>query len=351
MRSPIPLRLLVPAILIVSLSTQPVFLLGAGYFRIGEDLGFSLTGLGGLTALYFLTASAVSPFMGRVVQRIGWRRAMRINAVGLSAVLVAIALFARSTPVLALLLFTAAVIYGFANPAANMSIAEFGDPRRRALVFGIKQSGIPTSTLLAGLAVPVLILSVGWRWAYVAAAGIGVVILLTIPRRDDGLRRPESTHDPRRAVAPMPTGRLATLAGGAALGILGAIALSTYLVAAAVEKGFSEQAAGLLLFGGSIAALTARIVLGGLADRHGWRGFSSLAILSLIGALAFATLPSLEGAAFVALVLAAFATAWGWPGLMVYAVVNADPASAAASSAIPQAGIFVGSGIGPLVLG
>lgn len=76
MRSPLPWRLVALSVLIVSLSTQPVFLLGAGFLQIGDELGFSATGLGVLTASFFLTASAVSPGLGRFVQRVGWRRAI-----------------------------------------------------------------------------------------------------------------------------------------------------------------------------------------------------------------------------------------------------------------------------------
>jgi cyanate permease len=53
----------------------------------------------------------------------------------------------------------------------------------------------------------------------------------------------------------------------------------------------------------------------------------------------------------VVLVVAAFATGWGWPGLMTFTVVNANVATAAASSGITQAGIFLGAGAGPVVLG
>jgi cyanate permease len=58
-----------------------------------------------------------------------------------------------------------------------------------------------------------------------------------------------------------------------------------------------------------------------------------------------------SGTGFVVLVLAAFATGWGWPGLMTFTVVNANTGTAATSSGITQAGIFFGAGAGPIVLG
>ena len=76
-----------------------------------------------------------------------------------------------------------------------------------------------------------------------------------------------------------------------------------------------------------------------------------MAVLMGGGAVVFAFLVAATGATFAVLVLAAFATGWAWPGLMTYTVVNANAGSAASSSAITQAGVFVGAGVGPVVLG
>ncbi len=351
MTLPVPWRLLTLAVVIVSLGTQPVFLLGAGYVQIGREFGFSATGLGVITSTFWLTAAAVSPLAGRVVQRIGWRRAMKVNALGAIVVLIAIAVGARSTITLALLLMASAVMYGFANPSANLALAESVDPHRRALTFGLKHAGIPFSTMLAGLAVPLLIVSFGWRWAFVAATALGVVVLALVPSRQTPQDSVKRVEDPRRALVPLTRKRLITMAVGISLAAWAATALTTYLVAAATETGYSESAAGFLLFGGSIASIAGRVSAGHLTDKLGSRGFVGIATMAATGAVAFALLTMTSGTLFAALVLVAFATGWGWPGLMTYAVVNANLGSVAASSAIPQAGVFVGAATAPLVLG
>ncbi len=346
-----PWRLLALTVLIVTLSTQPVFLLGAGFLQIGDDLGFGPAGLGALTALFFLTASASSAPLGRLVQRVGWRAAIRFNAVVSGVLLVAIAVAARHVVTLALLLVAGGVVYGLANPAANQVLADHVDPRRRALFFGLKHAGIPSSTLLAGLAVPLVIVGAGWRVAYGLAALLALAVLALAagqPARPD--RRPPP-EDPRRRVARLSTARLVLLSGAAALATWAAVALSTYLVAAAVDGGFSESAAGLLLFAGSAASIAGRIAAGAVTDRMGGRGFGAMAVLTGAGAVVFLALPAAGGTAFAVLVPVAFATGWGWPGLMTYLVVNANTTTTAASSSITQAGIFVGAGVGPLVLG
>ena len=50
------------------------------------------------------------------------------------------------------------------------------DPDRQATLFGAKHAGIPGSTLLAGLAVPVIVVQYGWRWAFVAAAATALAV-------------------------------------------------------------------------------------------------------------------------------------------------------------------------------
>ncbi len=346
-----PWRLLALTVLIVTLSTQPVFLLGAGFLQIGDDLGFGPAGLGALTALFFLTASASSAPLGRVVQRVGWQAAIRFNAVVSGVLLVAIAVAARHVVTLALLLVAGGVVYGLANPAANQALADHVDPRRRALFFGLKHAGIPSSTLLAGLAVPLVIVGEGWRVAYGLAALLALVVLALAAGRPAPPDPRTPPDDPRRRVARLSTARLVLLSGAAALATWAAVGLSTYLVAAAVDGGFTESQAGLLLFAGSAASIAGRIAAGAVTDRMGGRGFGAMALLTGAGAVVFLGLPATSGTAFAVLVPVAFATGWGWPGLMTYLVVNANTTTTAASSSITQAGIFVGAGVGPLVLG
>lgn len=338
------------AILIVVVSTQPVFLLGAAFLSIGREFDFGTTGLGVLTAGFFLSASVASAPLGRVVQRIGWKQAVRCNATASGVVLLLVASVARNAVVFSSLMVVGGFVYGLSNPAANLALAEHVDPRRRAMTFGLKHAGIPASTLLAGLAIPAVIVHFGWRSAYALAALVSVAVwaLTLLP---DEPAAPPADDTPVRRVAPLTTRLLVGLAFGASLATWGAIALSTYLVAAAVDRGLTEAQAGWLLFAGSAASIAARVGVGQLTDRIEGRGFAAIAALTGAGVLVFLLLGVASGAGFVVLVLAAFATGWGWPGLMTFTVVNANTGTAATSSGITQAGIFFGAGAGPIVLG
>ena len=85
-------------------------------------------------------------------------------------------------------------------------------------------------------------------------------------------------------------------AAGSGLATWASIALGTYLVAAAVDNGFSESAGGLLLFAGSAASILGRVSAGRLADHIGSPGFGVFASLAAAGAVVFALLPAASGA-------------------------------------------------------
>lgn len=349
-RPPSLIRLLVLAILVVTTSTQPVFLLGAAFFQIGPEFGIGPVGLGALTSAFFLTASVTSAPLGRWVQRVGWQRAMRVNLAASGVAMAGTAAAARSVWTLAGFLVLSAAIYGIANPAANLALSEHTRPDRRATIFGAKHAGIPASALMAGLAVPVVVVEFGWRWSLVATAAVAMALAVSVP---GGEVRPTiaAADEPRETSGSMSMRWLAGLSVGSALATWAAIALGTYLVSAALDVGFSEEAAGWLQFAGAAVSISTRIGVGHLTDRFGWSGFWGIGVLTALGAVAFAVLPLTSSVLFGLVVIVAYATGWGWPGLMTFTVVDANRGSVASSSAITQTGVFIGAGSGPLVLG
>jgi MFS family permease len=349
-RRPSVFKLLPLAVAVVTLSTQAVFLVGASFFQIGPEFGIGPLGLGLLTAAFFLTAAVTSAPLGRRVQRIGWQRSMVLNLRITAGVLLLVPLLANGPVSLGLLLVLAAAIYGSSNPAANQALADHTDPAHQATVFGAKHAGIPASTLLAGLALPLVVDRHGWRWAFVGAAALALAVSFLVPR---GQLTAAVRHvgGPRAEGPPTPIRDLLFLAIGSSFATWGAIALGTYLVSATVDLGFSASQAGILQFVGSSVSIMARVLAGVITDRTGGRGFSGIVVLAILGAVSFSVLPFTSGTTYLVVVVVAFATGWGWPGLMTYTVVRANRASAATASAITQAGVFVGAGGVPIILG
>ncbi|WP_309246228.1 MFS transporter [Verrucosispora sioxanthis] len=155
----------------------PVFLVGGLAVQMREELGFSPAGLGLVVAVYFGVGALASVPSGALVER--WGAAVVARAgIGVSAgALLAVAVVARSYPVLVGLLAVAGTANALGQLSSNALLARHVPPRRQGLSFGVKQAAIPVSTLLAGVAVPTLALTVGWRWAFVAAAGAALAAL------------------------------------------------------------------------------------------------------------------------------------------------------------------------------
>jgi len=339
------------SILITAASVLGVLLLGAGIGDVGPEFGIGPSQLGVLTALFFISSSVTSGPAGRLVARVGWQAAVRFNAAAIGVLLLVIAGFVCSTIVLGAILAMMGAVYGLANPAVNQALADHVDPHRRGLLFGLKHAGIPTSTLLAGGAVPLIILNFGWRWAFVVGAVVAFSLLLIVPT---GRFEPSAQHlaeDPRRTVEPLRPKVLRWLAAAGLLGTVSVVGLSTFLVASLVDDGFGEATAGWIQFGGALFSIVARVSYGLVADRFGLRGFALVAALFGVGGLVFLAFIPAGGWPFAFLIGAGFATAWGWPGLFTYSVVNANTATAAASSATAYAGVFAGAALGPIVVG
>src|SRR5690606_33261001 len=129
----------------------------------------------------------------------------RVNVAASATVVALIAPLARTAWSLGLMLVAAAVMYGSSNPAANQALARHTHPSRTATVFGLKHAGIPVSTLLAGLAVPVVVVDFGWRPAFLIAALLALLVWLLIPAGTD--ETGVETTD-RRTGAPLAAGEL-----------------------------------------------------------------------------------------------------------------------------------------------
>jgi MFS family permease len=327
----------------------PSFLLGAMAVQVRRDLGFSELGIGLGFGAFFLAASLSSVVLGRVAERAGPVRSLRVAAVVSGTACLAVAVAARDLPTLILLLAVAGTANALCQPAANLLIARELPAHRQGLGFAVKQSAIPTATLLAGAAVPALALTVGWRWAFVAAAGLSVATALTVP----------PVVSPPLASRAAPGGRgvdvpvrvLAVLSIGIGFGAASGGTLGSFLVSGAVDAGISEGGAGLLLTAGSLVGITVRLGAGVQADRRDGRHLVVVTRMLLGGAVAYALLATESVAGYLVAGPLGFATGWAFPGLFNLAIVRANPARPAAATGITQTGTYFGAVAGPLLFG
>ena len=336
------------AVAVSTITVLPLFLTAALAVQVGADLEFSAAALGAAPAAFFGAGAVVSPFAGAIIDRLGALKAMRI-----AVLLVAILLLLVSTAVytfatLLILLTVAGAINALTQPATNLYVAQRIHADRQGAAYGAKYSAIPMASLLAGLAVPFLGLTIGWRWAFAVFAIIAAVVALAAPgsRRAATWDRPDS-----RGVARLPRNSLLVLALGAGLAAGGGSSLAIFMVAGGVNSGLSEASAGLLFAAASGLGIAGRIFAGVLADRRGRFHLEVIAIMLLVGAVGVAAIATGNSVLFMIGAPLAFGAGWGWPGLFVLAVVQLNPSAPAAATGLTQTGTSVGCVLGPLLFG
>lgn len=334
----------------------PAFLLGSQAVQVQRDLDFGPALLGVAVALSWAAAALTSPTMGKAAERIGGGRALRTAAFLNGGVMLLIAVAARNWWELAALITVAGVGNALTQPAANVLMARTIAPERYGIAFAVKQSAMPFGTLIGGLAVPLVTLTLGWRWAFAFGGAMALVAAVTIPRHDasrpvPGASAQTDTARRSRPTLDTPMLLLAVLASGVGLGAATASAQTTFLVSGAVHSGLAEGIAGLLLMIGSALGIASRLVNGARADVRG-RGHLRVVALMLVGGAAACVMFALDQPwSYVVATPLAFAAGWAWPGLFNLAVVRANPQSPGFATSVTQIGTYVGAGIGPLLFG
>ncbi len=329
------------------LASLPVFLLGGLAVLVRDELGFSEVQLGLAASTFFTVAALTAVPAGRVAARTGaW--AATVLAAGLSALALAGMAVAPSYGGLLLALGLAGVANSLAQIGTNGTLADVVPKHRQGLAFGVKQAAIPAATLLAGFALPVVGLTLGWRVSFAAASGLALVYVLVAPRPAQQARA-EGGGAGRAGDAAVRA--LVVVAVAGALAAAAVNGLAAFLVESAVRAGFSASSAGLLLGVGSALGVAARVLVGWLADRRDGGHLRIVTAMMATGAVGMALFATGAPAAFYAGTALVFALGWSWPGLLTFAVVRLNPAAPAVATSYTQTGVFAGGATGPVVFG
>lgn len=350
-RPPLGIRALAAASLCTTLGVLPPFLLGALSFSIRQEMGFGQARLGAAIAVFFAVSALASIPGGRVADRIGAKLGMSL-AVGLSLVgLLGTAALATSWWHLVAFHMLGGCAAGLSSPATSLALARHVPPTRQGLAFGLSKGAGPTATMLAGLAVPAIALTIGWRWAYAIVALGGALFWLVLPDdtspRKEAAGRDSGTQRNRGSRLP-----LVILALAVGFGMGATHSMASFFVESAIDRGFDPGFAGSVLAFGSLTGVVGRGVWGWVLDR--WQG-SQLALVAALmavgGAATFAFGGVSSGPGLVAVAAVAFGAGWGWSGVFVLAVVRLHPQAPARATGITAAGMFVGGTVGPLTFG
>jgi len=353
---PLLATLFIQAMVAMALLTLPVMAPVAA-----KALEVSPALVGVYVAITYAGAMFASLTSGTTVSRLG---PIRVSQLGL--ILCAIGLCLCAVPWLPAIGLGALLIglgYGPITPASSQILARTTQPSQMALVFSIKQTGVPVGAMMAGAIVPSLMLGIDWQWSLVAVAMACVVsAALSQPLREamDDLRQASLTFQMSTLTTPlrMVLGHraLSTMAACSFMFSMVQMSLTTYLVTYLHDDlAYGLVSAGLLLSVTQMGGIGGRIAWGLVADR--WLGaqktLALLAILMASSALATALLlPTLPLWGIWSVLLVFGASAIGWNGVYLAEVARQAPegkASVATGGTLTFT--FLGVVIGPPLFG
>ncbi len=234
-----------------------------------------LASLSTLGSILFLAAGA--PLMRRLGSIRSLQMGLVLGILGLTLLL---------PPFMAAAVLASLMIgfgYGPSSPAGNDILHRTAPPEKRAMIFSVKQAGVPVGGALAGLALAPIAESFGWRASLVVAGLFVVAVILSAqPMRAqlDAGRSPDQRLSFGAFLAPANLlSPLATLTETKALFRLAAAGTClafcqgiwfTYLVTYGVSvMGYDLSQAGLLFAILQGMSIFARVGLGWIADRTG----------------------------------------------------------------------------------
>ncbi len=333
-----------------TMAQLPVFLVGAAAPNIRRDLHFD-SGQLGLVVSAFWMAMAVGGLLGaRLANRVG---AVATIYLGIGVAAVALLGLALAPSWAVLLLFATLGGLGSAvtTPAGDMALFAVLPVNRLGFAYGVKQASLPAASLLAGGGVPVLVLTVGWRWAFLAGLLLGLPALLLMPRDPTAKTTRARTDEQSPGTRAGRLNDVVPVAVAVGLAMSGVSAMGAFYVESAVNWGDSSRLAGTLLAVGGVCGISGRFLFSWRLG-HLNRPYLLVAVLmglGGVGAVAFAVHG--QPIVLVAGTVIAFGAGWGWNGLLTQTVVASHPAATARASAYIMVGAAVGGVAGPTMFG
>jgi MFS family permease len=313
-----------------------------------DEFGWQRGATAGAFSFGFVVSAALSPLMGKLMDRFGPRLVLELGVVASAAGLLLAALVSQPWH----LYLTLGVLVGAGTTAAGYTGQGLYLPnwfvRRRGLAISIAYSGAGIGSILVLPAVQWMIERHGWRASCVA---IGLVILavlvplnLLVRKRPqdmgleaDGDAAPKAGNPSRAGnvidhawaavdwtlARALRTARFWWLAGGYAAAMFAWYAVQVHQTKVLLDAGFSGAYAAWALGFVSLVAIPGQIWLGHLSDRIGREWVWSIGCLGF--AICYAALIAIGKVPSSAL-LWAMVVAQGFLGYSISSVVSAIPA-------------------------
>ncbi len=332
-------------------ATLPLLLVGALAVQLSEDLAIGPAGLGSAVGIATVARAVATALLGRTVDRLGVTTSIRLG-MGASALAgLGVVLFASSWETFVPWLVVGALSHALMMPAANRLLVGRVPAHRLGVSIGIKQSAPPIATMFAGLSVPLLAATIGWRWAFVAASVIATVMLLSVRRPDGDRAKPRLDRRSKlRTQLSHPWARFLVGTGFACEFFASNSALA-FFVMTAFAAGMANQTAGLVLAAASLVAILARIGSGMWCDRspiHPLRLSSRMFLVGAFGLVLLSTgIPVVMGIG----VMLSLTGSWGFTNGLWLSLMRSFPEDPGRVTGSMAWAILVGGGLGPIAFG
>lgn len=232
--------------------------------------------------------------------------------------------------------------YGPSSPAGNDVLHRTAPPQRRAMIFSIKQAGVPLGGIIAGLVLPPIVVAFGWQAALLVSGLFVLAIILAVQPMQASLDSGRARDQPLSlGVVFAPANMMSSLAAvttsaslvrlasaGACLAVGQGIWFAYLITFAVSVLDYDLKAAGIAFAIMQATSVGGRILLGWLADRYGSprRLLGLLGLASGLSSLAMAIVgPGWSFPATCALAAVAGVSVSSWNGVQLSEVARACP--------------------------
>lgn len=351
----VPIGAMLGAQMLVSLA---VLSLGVLMPAVARDLAIDPKLVGAFTAIIYAVASFIALASAGPISRLGAVRVCQLAMLAAAAGLAMNAVASVFAVIVAVALI--GVAQGPINPASAHILSQRVPRGWFSLVFSVKQTGVPLGFAAAGVLLPMLLPTLGWRGASLFAAGMllagAIVLELLRPKLDASVAPSGPSAGIWSSISHvMRHPEMRVLGWSALLYVVAQHTFTFFLVTYLYEHcRLSIAEAGFLLFLAQIGGTVQRLVLGALGDRFprmmllGWTGIGIA-----LGAIAMGLIAPGTPYWLIGLIVFAYGTVViSWNGVSIAEFAALAPAGqVAAVAAVQTALAFSGAVIGPPLFG
>ncbi len=148
---------------------------------IREEFQITRAQAGLYFTFYFMIATVIAVFSGRIVDRIGSKKGTVFGTIAVGALIIFHSL-APSFFIILILAFFTGLVFSLITPSLNKAVMEKVAPKNRATSMGIMHMGGGVGGFLGASLLPVMAESFGWRTGIVISGFLAICIGLFISR-------------------------------------------------------------------------------------------------------------------------------------------------------------------------